>query len=203
MVSEVGIINAALSKIDGNEITAIGQDGVEGEVAQTLYTLVRDALLAAHPWNFAIGRSALTLDATSPSFEFDNQYLLPADCLRCWKLYDTASIWRKEGNRLLTNDNEANLIYIKKVTDTGLFSPGFTEALIVKLAAEMTVKITGSQTAAQGLYQEFKDKLKDAKKQDGQEGIMDDFVVDTFTSARYLHGGTTQDIVYPTTGHDW
>lgn len=203
MVSEVGIINAALSKIDGNAITSIGQDGVEGEVSQTLYTLTRDALLASHPWNFAIGRSELTLDASAPAFEFDNQYLLPADCLRCVKLYNTSLMWKKEGNRLLTDASTAQLIYIKKVTDTGLFSPGFTEALITKLAAEMTVKITGSQTAAQGLYQEFKDKLKDAKKQDGQEGLMDDFVVDTFTSARYINSGPTVDITYPTTGHDW
>ena len=70
MVSEVDICNAALIKLgDENTISAIGQDGREGEVCELMYSQVRDRLLASHPWNFAIGRSTLTADTATPDFE--------------------------------------------------------------------------------------------------------------------------------------
>jgi len=183
MASEVEICNAALIKLgDENVITALGQNGREGETCELMYPQIRDRLLADHPWNFAIGRSTLIQDTSSPDFEFDNQFHLPSTFLRGLKLYDTAEKWKIEGNKLVTNASIANLMFIQKITDPGKFSPLFTEALSTTLAAEMAEVITGSTTKATKLLKEADIKLKEAKRRDGQEGTPDNFQTDVFTT---------------------
>lgn len=183
MVSEVEICNAALLKVgDENTISALGEDGREGETLALVYPQTRDLLLASHPWNFAIGRSNLSKDAVSPAFGFSNQFLLPGDLLRALGLYGTSEPWKVEGDRLLTDAGTAKLIYIKKVTDTGKFSPLFTEALATRIAAEIAEVITGSQEKAQKLFQEFQIKFREAKRRDGQEGTPDNIQSDAFIS---------------------
>jgi hypothetical protein len=177
MTTDVGICNIALSKIGSeNRISQIGEDGREGEQCELFYEHTRDHLLQSHPWNFAIGRSALSQDATSPSFEFDNQFLLPADCLRVWKLYNDDNPFKIEGDRLLTDSSSVNLIYIKKVTDTSLFPPLFVEAIATRLAAEMCDVIASDETKSQRLFAEFEVKFREAKRRDGQEGTPDNII---------------------------
>lgn len=183
MATEVDIVNSALIKI-GNEniISAIGQDGREGEMAEIIYPLARDKLLAAHPWNFAIGRQTLIADVTTPAFEYDKQYYLPADCLRALMLYDSPERWKVEDDQLLTDETAAKLIYIKKVTNTGKFSALFTEALSDEIAAQMSEVISGSTSRTSQLKQVAKASLKEAKTRDGQEGTPDNIQADAFTS---------------------
>lgn len=174
MTTDVGICNLALSKIGSeNRISAIGEDGREGEQCELFYEHTRDHLLSGHPWNFAMGRAALSQDATSPAFEFNNQFLLPADCLRVWKLYNDDNTFKVEGDKLLTDSSSVNLIYIKKVTDTSLFPPLFVETIATRLAAEMCDVIASDETRTQRLFAEFSDKHREAKRRDGQEGTPD------------------------------
>ena len=183
MPSEVEICNAALIKMgDENTISAIGEDGREGETCELMYPQVRDLLLAGHPWNFAIGRSTLSKNATAPDFEFDNQFLLPGDYLRALYMYDSDEPWKVEGDQLLTDAATVQLVYIKKVTDTGLFPPLFVEALSTRLAAEMAEVITGSSARSAKLFEEADFKHREAKRRDGQEGTPDSIQADAFTS---------------------
>lgn len=185
MASEVDIYNAALIKLgDENTISALGQDGREGEVGELIYPQIRDRLLMAHPWNFAIKRSTLIKDTTSPAFEFTSQYHLPADFLRGVKLYNSAERWKIEGDRLLTDASPVNFVYIAKITDTGKYPPLFTEALSSIIAAEIAEVITGSSDKAQLLMQSGEAKLREAKRRDGQEGTPDNIEASAFTSSK-------------------
>ena len=176
-ISEVQICNIALSKIgDEKSISAIGEDGREGEQCALFYEHTRDHLLQSHPWNFAIGRAALSADATSPAFEFNNQYLLPADHLRSIKLYNELEDFKIEGDRLLTDAASANLIYIKKIINTTLFPPLFVEALATRLAAEMCDVIAEDGGKTSRLFGEFQVKFREAKRRDGQEGTPDKII---------------------------
>lgn len=177
MTSAVDICNLALSKIGSeNRISQIGEAGREGEQCELFYEHTRDHLLQSHPWNFAIGRKALSQDANSPAFEFDNQFLLPGDYLRSWKLYNDNNPFKVEGDRLLTNSSSVNLIYIKKITNTTLFPPLFVEALATRLAAEMCDVIASDNTKTQRLFAEFEVKFREAKRRDGQEGTPDNII---------------------------
>lgn len=84
-----------------------------------------------------------TLYSTRPSHEWDYQYSLPADYIRLKSSYlETDSDlpnerWTIEGTLFLTNDDEVQLNYIKKVTDPTQFDPLFTEVLILQLALKL------------------------------------------------------------------
>jgi hypothetical protein len=176
-VSEVQICNLALSKIgDEFSISAIGEDGREGEQCELFFQHTRDHILQSHPWNFAIGRSALSQDATSPAFEYTNQFLLPGDFLRALSLYNEQEPFKIEGDRLLTDASTANLVYIKKVTNTVLFPPLFTEILVTRLAAEMSQVISDDNALTERLFIESDKKLREAKRRDGQEGTPDNII---------------------------
>ena len=185
MVSEVDVCNAALIKLgDENTISAIGQDGREGEICELMYPQVRDRLLASHPWNFAIGRSTLIADTTTPDFEFNFQYFLPGDYMRGLGLFESQERWKVEGDKLLTNETTVQLLYIKKETNTGKYPALFTEALASTLAGEIAEVITGSTQKAQVFTAEGEKKFREAKRRDGQEGTPDNFQSNVFTSTK-------------------
>lgn len=171
MISDVIICNLAASKIgDENGINAIGEDSRLGRQCELLYEFTRDTLLAEHPWNFAIGRKSLSQDSDSPDFGFDNQFILPADCLRCLRVDGDSNPFKIESGKLLTDSLSVDLIYIKKVTDTSVFSPLFINVLVLRLATALSNVIAGSLKVAPN---EVKDALRDAKLRDGQEGTPD------------------------------
>lgn len=189
MVTEVDICNAALLKLgDENIISTLGQDGREGESCEILYPQVRDWLLASHPWNFAIGRSLLAADTATPAFEYTKQYYLPSDCLRALKLYDTDERWKVEGDKLLTDESTPRLIYIKAITNTGQFSPLFTETLALFLASALAAVIPGSDNKGQILRARANEILREARRRDGQEGTPDNFEATAFTNFKITQG---------------
>ncbi len=185
MVSEVDICNAALVKLgDENTISALGQDGREGEICELMYPQVRDRLLASHPWNFAIGRRTLIADTTDPDFEFNNQYFLPGDFLRALGMFDSQERWKIEGDKLLTDENIVQLLYIKKVTNTGQYPALFSETISSTLAGEIAEVITGSTNKAKFFLEEGEKKHREAKRRDGQEGTPDNFQSNVYTSTK-------------------
>lgn len=170
-VSDVQICNLALAKIgDESRISAIGEDGREGEQCELFYEHTRDFLLQSHPWNFAAGRVALSQDATSPDFEYTNQFVLPADYLRALDLYNEAEPYKIEGKRLLTNASVANLKYTRKIIDTTQFTPLFSETLAVKLGYELSNVIAGTKKIT---LEDVEKSMREAKRRDGQEGTPD------------------------------
>lgn len=174
ITSEVSICNLALSKIGARKsISSLTEAGLEAETCNLHYEHLRDMLLQSHPWNFAIARASLSENATSPAFEYENQFYLPADYLRAIKLYNESQSWKVEGDQLLTDANTVNLIYIKKQTNPTFFPPLFVECLATLLAAEIEEEITNDTSKSAKLRQEFKEKFREAKRRDGQEGTPD------------------------------
>ena len=164
MASEVQICNLALLKFGNITINGF-EDGTEqANACKVLYPLMRDEMVAAHDWNFAMTRADISSQLSdTPIFEFDFAYNLPVDCLRTVEFYDSRLrrwvdcnydhyanryhpsqelTWAIEGNELLTNQEEDIFIrYVRRVTTTGNFHPAFVNALAVRLAAELVAKI--------------------------------------------------------------
>jgi hypothetical protein len=76
--------------------------------------------------------------AADPVSGYDAAFYLPDDFIRM--LACDAPEWTVEGERLLTNTTSANIVYIARVL-TGL-SPGFLEALVLRLAAYLALALT-------------------------------------------------------------
>ena len=191
--SEVTICNLALSRLGHQVITSLTEGTTTADLCNLHYGPTRDAVLRAHPWNFAIYRQALAQDVTTPSFEFDFRYALPTSpyCLKVirtdWEangfsgtaIYgfpgqmgyaDFGMPYRIEGRFLLCNESTVSIEFIGRVTDVAQFDDLFTDLLAQRLAAEMCVRLTDNQSAAKTLWDIYTAKLAEARTTDAQEG---------------------------------
>ena len=145
-ISEVQICSMALLKFGDLVITSITSPTNKQERACAIYyPIMRDKLLYAHPWNFAVKRADISaIQAATPPFEWDYAYTLPANCLRVLELYGTTANWVVEGGALKTNlDSEIYIKYVEQVTASGRLSPTFVSCLSVLLGAELAAQMVG------------------------------------------------------------
>ena len=88
MATEVSICSNALRRLGDSPITSLSDDTERARLCNALYEPARDSLLRSHAFNFSITRASLAKSATTPAFEFANQFILPTDpfCLRVLKM---------------------------------------------------------------------------------------------------------------------
>lgn len=177
VTSDEGICNLALSRLGHHAISAIGESNVAGQQCAIHYEAARDALLRAHPWNFAIKRAELAQDDADNS-EYAYQYALPSvsgsyclKVLRTWmEAQGLEDDYRIEGRFLMSNETTVEIEYIARVLTVGQYDPLFIQCLALMLAARMCIKLTNNR----GLLAEIREELKDiqptAQSVDAQEG---------------------------------
>lgn len=193
MVSEVQICNRALIMIHADTITALSDESPEGVACNVLYPQVRDEVLRAHFWNFAVAQKNLQQDSDTPLFDFNYQYTLPADYIRIYRLENDSYRYKVKGRKIHTDASGVKIEYIKRETDTTLYDPLFVACVATRLASLMAYPIAGSESRAATLLEEYKDLLKEAKRRDGQEGTPDDLTADLFVDSRYQDTGYSND----------
>ena len=191
MASETDICNMALDRLGHHTISSLDQGTKAADLCLRNYARCRDSLLRAHPWNFAISRSTLAQDATTPAFEFDYQHALPTDCLKVirtsWEAdgmsgaaiygfpgingYAGATVpYRIEGRFLLCNEDTASIEYVSQITDTTQFDELFVDVLATRLAAEIGMALTDNSSAVEKMWGVYQTKLNEARLMDAQEG---------------------------------
>ena len=191
MPSDTDIANMAIDRIGHEPITSFDQGNKAADLISRNYARVRNALLRAHPWNFAIKRATLALSGTTPNHEFDYQHTLPTDCLKVirteWEAdftsgaaiygfpgvhgYATNSVpYRIEGRFLLCNETVASIEYVAEITDCAQFDELFIDILAQRLAAEICMSLTDNATLAKGLWDIYQAKLVEARMIDATEG---------------------------------
>jgi hypothetical protein len=171
MASEVDICNLALNEIGESQIIDLTEASKAARLCNLVYSDTRDAVLREHPWNFAIKRAELARLTTDPIFDFDAQFQLPSDCLRVIRTDDDLDPYRIEGERLLSVNDSVKIEYISRVEDTTKFDPLFVETLSVRIGAKLAYNLSDNNTLTQLLEQKYRDRVKQARSMDGQEGI--------------------------------
>ena len=150
------ICNMALGRLGAKRIDSYDdatESSVEAILCRLHYTQTRDALIRSHRWRFAKGRKTLSENATSPDFEYDHAYDLPVDFLAMQQPYEgvpglegTHYTYSAEGKQILSNEDEMEIKYIKRVIDPNEFDPLFIEVLVLSLAIKMSMPISGGDT---------------------------------------------------------
>lgn len=179
MASDISIANSALHKLGAKRIVAFTDTSKEGLLANDTFYDIRDALLRAHPWNFAIELASLAADATAPAWGFDARYALPEGqnpCLRVLQVEgedENSGMWKVQGRYIHTSlTAPIKIMYIKRITDANSMDALFREALSTRLAMEWATTLTHDpaiQSAMTQLYNAL--KLPEARSIDGQEDI--------------------------------
>lgn len=198
--SETDVANSALVKVGRDLITSIDDDNERARVCKNRLPFVRDEVLRAHPWNFALKRVALAKTLVTPEFDYSSEFQIPNDVLRIIKTNLITSFqasdkkvtttfgsytpaWIVEGDKLLSNDDSVKILYIARVTDVSKWPSDFGEVVALRLAAETAYKFTNSRSMSQDLYAQYKEALAFARAFDAQEGDPDDIsTIDWVTS---------------------
>ena len=187
MASVVGICNNALIKLGQDTIISLTEDSKAARTCNQLYEDTRDAVFRAHPWNSLIKRVELAQLSTSPAYEFEYEYQLPTDCLRVLSTdkveYET-ELFKIEGRKLLSDDTAVSILYVAKITDPNEYDTLLREAIAARLAAELAIIMTDSNSLVQTMWTLYQDKLREARSVDGQEGTPDRIEADTYLNAR-------------------
>lgn len=84
VTSVLEIYNLAITRLGHEPMSSESENTKAGRLCRLHYPTLRDAVLRAHPWNFAVRRVALAQLSVTPAFEFDFAYALPTDpyCLK-------------------------------------------------------------------------------------------------------------------------
>ena len=185
MTSKTQIANRALSKLGEPRISNI--DTVDTKAANTIrymYDEVRDALLTAYPWNFAMTRVQIAKDATAPAWGYNNRYQVPSDFLALYKIKNNQH-YRIEKGYILTDEGAPlKILYIARIINSGEFDPLFVEAFASRLAYEACEEITQSNTKKQILAAETEQRIKEAYASDSIQDPPQRLQDDTWLIAR-------------------
>jgi hypothetical protein len=219
VASIVDICNLALSHL-GNRASVVSISPVDGSVESDycarFYQIARDEILEIGDWTFARTRAALVQLVTNPSSTWDYAYALPSDCLVPRRLVtgetynheDDSRDFSVEGSTLLTNLEDAELIYTRPIEDPTRFSPGFVIATSYKLAAYLAGPVLrgdAGAAAAGKLHEIAARKTRESMMIDGNREWRSDEFVPSMVAARGGYVPSTSSgsnpILYPGPGY--
>jgi len=150
------LANIALGKLGASRITSLDERSPVAEKLREMWDVTRDSILRRREWNFALKRVTLSALATAPAFGYAYQYQLPTDYIRAVEFNAQAAgtsqaLFEIEGDKLLTNDETAELRYVYRNEDVSSWDDGFHAAFAFALAAAVAPSLSNSQTMAADL----------------------------------------------------
>lgn len=175
----------ALSVIGARStIESFTEDSSEAQQVDTWYNYSRVQSLEAFNWNFARKRVAMALhDEDAPDVEWLFRYQYPADCVAAREIQNPLGTTANaipfqieadatgESKSILTNTEDAVLIYTWDLTSTVLFSAFFIEALVHVLAYHIAFPLTGSRKIKEDMLGVYNTLLRQAPAHNANEGV--------------------------------
>lgn len=143
--SKVEIANIALVGLRAAVINSFSDGTTEANAVDVIWDTVRQSELAKHPYNFAMKRASLNRLTTAPSFGYAYQYQLPVDCLRVWRVEGNFD-YRIEGNKILTDEESAKIVYVYDNDDITTWSSLFSDLVAARLRVELAYTLAADET---------------------------------------------------------
>jgi hypothetical protein len=196
--SEAEVCNLALLLVGQTQfIDDLSDPTPEGEACDQVWERCRDAALEAYAWKFAKRRVTLNAITDGERGVWAYAYPVPTDCLKVLWIWDGTENPSEEekipfdleddatnGRVLLTNQPDAELIYIRKVTETGKFSPLFVEALAAKIAVYLAAGLVKKPALALQMERLFMSKIATAAASQFNQSQKDDAPDPSFVTER-------------------
>ena len=183
MASVVDICNRALNLIGQSTIADLTEVTPVAQKLNLMWPNLRDSVLRSHPWNCAAERVTLARLGSTPAWGFSFEYQLPTDCLRVVKI-DPDANYSVEGRKLRCDQEELDLLYVKRLEDSTQYDSELAEAFSFQLAAELSFSETGSTSLLDYLQTRAIEKLADARSADAREGTPEDPRVSSWLNAK-------------------
>lgn len=185
VVSDTVIANMALDNIGAKSVIAsLSENSPEAKACKLWYDSSRRQALEAFNWSFA--RRRLTLASHSddpPEQRWNFRYQYPVDCIKAREIenpmgpdadaipftieLDDAAT----AKTILTDLDDAVLIYTADISSTSLFSMFFVDTLSALLASRIAIKITGKRTLKGDMIQQYNALIRIAPAHDANEAV--------------------------------
>lgn len=181
ITSAAGICTLTMSYFKEPPVVSLENPVAPAEIlCAASYHAVRQAVLRAHPWNFATRRVALTASSTAPAFGFTKQFALPGDFLRYLTRHDASGTrlsqkshdYEIEDGFYLTNDTSdgtLRLRYVYDHVDVSQWDPIFKVYMSYELGLVLAPNFTSSEQTIERIKQLRDEWRTNAKATDGQE----------------------------------
>jgi len=174
-VSWVSLCNEALDRLGSERISSLTQGTAKSNLCNNNYEEVRDRLLRSYDWRCAKYRVELSLDEDTPGFDYEYQYSLPTSpyCLRVLRAENDPE-YSIEGRKLLTDESEMKILYVKRIVDPTYLDPLCRNAFVLMMASLMCLKITNSKSLKEQIDTEFKAIILNAEGTSAIESVIED-----------------------------
>jgi hypothetical protein len=158
MATQVAIYNLALTRCGVTQpVTALDESSTGAQQCAAVYEICRDEVLRAFPWEFAAARAALSLIEEDPNDDWYYSYAWPSDCItprmipggergtsqafvRSYTPEVTVDeVTTPAVRHILTDVEDAELIYTARVTDPTLYDSDFVSALAWRMAMDVSI----------------------------------------------------------------
>lgn len=181
--SNVEIANVALQRLGSKTIVSLTEDSQEARAANAVFNHVIDYVTSRHSWDGAMKRVSLPALSEDPEHEFSNAYELPSDFLRLHEWPKEMEPFAIEDNRILTNEGAPlEVVYIRQVRTAAEMGIYLQEAVTWRLAEELAIKLTGSDSTRQRMAEQFRNTLNQVMVHDNQQRPR----TDRYRSTRWL-----------------
>lgn len=191
MTSETDILNNALILIGEQTVLAPDSTTKQGRRFIQVYGFLRDSLLRAHSWNFAIRRASIAALNSTPAWGYQYEYQLPGDCLTLLQVNNYAtnviagyynqldsSPYKIESGKILTDfPAPLPIRYIRRVDQSSEFDSSFSEMLSIKVAMQLVEDLINNTALIDRLSSMYKDAklmaLRGNAIEKSQQGFVD------------------------------
>ena len=150
MATKTDIADLALGLLGEFQINSLTEGTKQARLCNRFIDQCILEELRSHNWKSVTKRATLAQLTDTPAFEYDNYYQLPVDFLKIVRVNDGIEYDRYaiEGDRLLSSDDNINLIYIANpLADpnqggVGKLDPLCIEAIYYRLAIKIAIPLT-------------------------------------------------------------
>lgn len=185
-ISSVKICNMAISHVgDDSTIESLSESSAEAAACSIWYDWSRIQTLEGHNWDFAIKRATLALLETNPTEDWAYRYNYPTDCVKARLIvnplgraadpvpFTVEASSDGQVTTILTDQENAKLIYTMDVEDPTRFSSMFIDALSWRVASRIAFSLTGKREIVRDSETIAAQHLNAAQNSNANEGMGD------------------------------
>lgn len=164
MTSYVEVFNLASARLGGPIVSSLDSPAPAVQRFNAIIDEIRRETLEEFPWRCAVAYASPSLLTTNDSWEYEFAYdLAPYNVLRIVETSADSTFgsdWEHVGDVLYSHDEGLKIKYVKDLVDPAKFSPTFTRALAARMAVELAVPITNSESRRMEEYKYYLNEVE-------------------------------------------
>ena len=186
------VCNRAIDLAGGQRINTFDDKVEEARLSKLHFRFIRDKLLWDHDWSWASHYKEIAKSSNDTNVdEWDYMYAIKFnDFIRLREFIDSNPLYEigysgaEESRVIYTNESSPIKIRYTGIPSAAAWAPGFVDALVYLLAAEMSRTLIETTTASGELFAVGEARKMEAMEVDANENNFSEDIVDLLVNLR-------------------